>query len=184
MRTQCVLSSTGVAVVGGSAEAIPLRQACADLITVAQAFHWFDPPRALHEAARVLRPGGTLALVWNERDTTVDWMATLERILHGVGRSAQRPGDIVAADFDGDRHFGPFTRFQVGHQVEMTPVQVGDLVASRSYVRVLGEPERRAVLAEVAALVEPLGATVRFPYVTRAYCAKALPDGCGCGKEG
>lgn len=57
-----------VAMLDGTAEAIPLEDASADAVTVAQAWHWFDPPAAFAELDRVLRPGGRAALVWNVRD--------------------------------------------------------------------------------------------------------------------
>jgi SAM-dependent methyltransferase len=52
----------------GSAEQIPLDDASVDAVFAAQAFHWFDHDRAIPEIARVLRPGGTVALVWNGPD--------------------------------------------------------------------------------------------------------------------
>lgn len=52
----------------GSAERIPLGDASVDAVFAAQAFHWFDHDRAIPEIARVLRPGGVLALVWNGPD--------------------------------------------------------------------------------------------------------------------
>ena len=48
---------------------------------VAQAWHWFDPVSASTEAARVLRPGGTLGLLWNVREVTPGWTAALAEIL-------------------------------------------------------------------------------------------------------
>ncbi len=53
-----------------AAEATGLGDRSVDMVTAAQAFHWFNPPFALSEFARVLRPGGVLAMCWNNRDAT------------------------------------------------------------------------------------------------------------------
>jgi SAM-dependent methyltransferase len=53
--------------VDGSAEATTLANGSVDLVTAAQAFHWFDPPKARAEFARILRPVGFVALIWNQR---------------------------------------------------------------------------------------------------------------------
>jgi len=56
-----------IPVLAGTAEALPLRAGSVDAITVAQAWHWFDHERATAEAARAIKPGGALGLVWNAR---------------------------------------------------------------------------------------------------------------------
>jgi SAM-dependent methyltransferase len=59
-------------------------------VTVAQAFHWFDGPRALAEIHRVLRPGGALALVWNRRRMEDEIHGRIEELL------APYRGDVPA----------------------------------------------------------------------------------------
>jgi SAM-dependent methyltransferase len=52
----------------GQAERTGLAAAVADAVLAAQAFHWFEPHAALHEFHRILKPGGWVILMWNERD--------------------------------------------------------------------------------------------------------------------
>jgi SAM-dependent methyltransferase len=52
----------------GRAEATGLSDQSVDAVLAAQAFHWFDPAAALSEFHRILKPGGNVALMWNERD--------------------------------------------------------------------------------------------------------------------
>src|SRR5689334_18081902 len=68
--------------IDGTAEASTLDDHSVDLITAGQAFHWFDRERARAEFARILRPSGWVALVWNERriDST-PFLADYERLL-------------------------------------------------------------------------------------------------------
>jgi SAM-dependent methyltransferase len=54
----------GIHYVCGQAESLPVHENSADLITVAQAFHWFDAKQFYHEVLRILKPGGILALWW------------------------------------------------------------------------------------------------------------------------
>ena len=51
----------------GSAEDTKLPDASVDLVTCFQAFHWFNPKPTLKEFARILKPQGKLAAVWNNR---------------------------------------------------------------------------------------------------------------------
>ena len=68
MRAQFAAVLPDIELLDGTAEAIPLPDQSVDVVVAAQAFHWFDPLPALTEIARVLRPGGGLGMVWNERD--------------------------------------------------------------------------------------------------------------------
>ncbi|HWY76835.1 MAG TPA: class I SAM-dependent methyltransferase, partial [Verrucomicrobiae bacterium] len=54
----------------GTAEATALPDQSVDLIVAGQAFHWFDRQRARSEFARILRPGGWVVLIWNDRRTS------------------------------------------------------------------------------------------------------------------
>jgi SAM-dependent methyltransferase len=65
MRAMLERVAPGVMALAGSAERIPLDDGSVDGVFAAQAFHWFDKPVALPEIARVLRPGGVFAIVWN-----------------------------------------------------------------------------------------------------------------------
>lgn len=71
-----------VEAVQGSAERMPVADATADVVTVAQAFHWFDRDSACAEIARTLVPGGTLGLVWNHSDPACGWDRASHRIAH------------------------------------------------------------------------------------------------------
>lgn len=66
----------------GTAEEIPVPDATIDLVTVAQAYHWFDPEPAAREIRRVLTSAGRLALVWNGPDQRCRWDADAHRIAH------------------------------------------------------------------------------------------------------
>src|SRR5262249_47892014 len=68
MLAQAERAGGGVRYQKGTAEATGLPAGSAVCVLAAQAFHWFDAPRALAEFRRVLRPGGWVALLWNERD--------------------------------------------------------------------------------------------------------------------
>jgi SAM-dependent methyltransferase len=58
--------------VDGTAEATTLPQGAVDMVVAAQAFHWFAPQKTREEFLRILRPGGHIVLIWNERSVDAD----------------------------------------------------------------------------------------------------------------
>ncbi|UQU61506.1 class I SAM-dependent methyltransferase [Couchioplanes caeruleus] len=157
----------GVPAHQGTAEHIPLAEHSVDAIVCAQAWHWVDVARAVPETARVLTPGGTLGLVWNLRDETADWVHRLGELL----RSPEQPRrtDLGAP-------FGPVEHHTVRWTHRLGLDQLLDLVASRSYVILLGDRDRADLLDRVrhlAATHPDLAGHDEFelPYVTQ--CARA-----------
>ncbi|MCB9850544.1 MAG: class I SAM-dependent methyltransferase [Phycisphaerales bacterium] len=64
-----------------SAERTAIATASMSAVTCAQSFHWFNPPVALAEFARILQPGGLLLLVWNNRDGDDAFVAAFEELV-------------------------------------------------------------------------------------------------------
>lgn len=171
-----------VEVLEGTAEAIPLGDESVDAITVAQAFHWFDPPTALAEMARVLRPGGTLVLVWNERDRRVGWVREWGDLL--VDGDLDRPYDsyyeVDYAAIVAEAGAGAFEPLVQWAHDWVQPCDAELLVAraaSVSVVAAMPADERRVVLDRVRQLAETHPdlagrAAFGFPYTTRVHWAR------------
>ncbi|MER7405593.1 class I SAM-dependent methyltransferase [Streptomyces sp. NPDC000070] len=75
MAVQFRSTLPGIPIIRGTGDDLPLADACVDLVTYAQAWHWTDPARSVPEALRVLHPGGALALWWNTDALDVPWIA-------------------------------------------------------------------------------------------------------------
>ncbi|MFN2230805.1 MAG: class I SAM-dependent methyltransferase [Anaerolineae bacterium] len=82
MATQALASYASCRVVDGRAEATGLPNGSVDLITAAQSIHWFEPGHTMHEFARILRPGGWLAILRNY-GTDRELGAAIGRIFDG-----------------------------------------------------------------------------------------------------
>ncbi|MEM1164802.1 MAG: class I SAM-dependent methyltransferase [Planctomycetota bacterium] len=101
----------------GTAERTGLAECCADLVSCAQAFHWFEPTTALDEFHRILRPGGRLALIWNtrQRDDPVG-QAYFDAILAVGGDSNVGKRSFDAGCIERPELFTPFRRTSVAHE--------------------------------------------------------------------
>jgi SAM-dependent methyltransferase len=172
MRAELLAAVPAVRALAGSAEAIPVADASADVVTSAQAFHWFDHARALPEIARVLRSGGRLALVWNSRDDRDPWMARLSAI---IGNETIQETDVVPV-LDASNLFGPVERASFAFEQELDRDSLLDLVLSRSYLAKLAPPDRQPVLRAVGALYDETAGSdaARLAYVTECFRAARL----------
>jgi len=175
MRERLSETTPGVEVVDGRAEEIPLPDGRLDAAVAGQAYHWFDGESAHRELARVIRPGGVFAAVWNERDRTVPWLAEYSRIIdpdREPGRSSGRR-DV---DSYGDG-FEPVERAEFRHAVACTPERLVSLAQTRSRF-LTASPQRQAeVTAAVHRLAQEhpdLAGSAEFPlpYVTEVFRAR------------
>lgn len=171
MLAQLRVAAPGAIALGGTAERIPVADASADVVTVAQAFHWFDPGPALAEIARVLRPGGSLALVWNARDERDPWVGTLTEVI--VGRAELDDAEVVHEPIAASGLYGAVETASFDHRQRLDREGLRELVLSRSYCAVLSDEERRPVLEQVTALFDAhaVDGRLELPYVTACFRA-------------
>jgi SAM-dependent methyltransferase len=145
-----------IATVQATAEETGLDPASVDLVTAAQAFHWFDKDRALGEAARILKPGGGLALFWNVRDAErspflADYADLLQRITSddagryeaGLAAATGLPDETRGAIEAHAAAFHPPELMQLRHEVLMTADEFIGMAFTASYVRVGTTPDEQ-----------------------------------------
>ena len=132
----------------GTAESIPVADGAVDLVTVAQAFHWFDGDAALAEIHRVLRPDGRLALVWNRRVEDAPVNVAIDRLVepYRQGTPTHR-GEAWRAAFERTTLFGPLEEHVFANEQVLDEEGLAARIMSISFVACLPEPDR-AVLRE------------------------------------
>ncbi|WP_440697129.1 class I SAM-dependent methyltransferase [Clavibacter nebraskensis] len=148
MRAVLAAALPGVAALAGTGEAIPVGDGEEDAVLVAQAWHWMDAGTAAREAARVLRPGGRLGIVWNVMDTGVDWVREYDALLRPDARSTGRA--VEPGPFPG---FGPVEHASFPHAHRLAPEDLVALAGSISRVLVLPDDERSRLLDDVRTLL-------------------------------
>lgn len=170
MLAVLVAAVPGTEALAGSAEALPLPDDSADVVTVAQAFHWFDLARALPEIHRVLRPEGALALVWNSRDLADPLQERLEGLLAG-GRAALRSHleQGWRSGLERSSLFAPVELERFSFEQQLTADDLCDRVSSTSFVAAMASADREELLASVRELVRGIPEPFPFRYVTEVF---------------
>jgi SAM-dependent methyltransferase len=155
------------------AERIPLRARSVDAVVGAQAFHWFDLGRALPEIARVLRPGGHLALVWNQRDERIPWVKRLGTLIGTQDQQHDPTHALLASHLFG---FVDTTTFRFWQPLDRQRLR--DLVLSRSNIATMPAIQREGALRAVDDLYAEYGRGadgMLLPYLTHCYKAVVRP---------
>jgi SAM-dependent methyltransferase len=157
----------------GTAEGIALEDAAVDLVTVAQAFHWFDGDAALREIHRVLRPGGRLALVWNRRVEDAEVNMAIDELLspHRAG-TPTHANDAWRAAFERTTLFGPLDEHVFANEQVLDEDGLVARICSISFIACLPRLERVPVLVRARELVS--GGRVTLPYRTEVHVCERL----------
>lgn len=159
--------------IDGTAEAIPLPDACVDAVFVGQAWHWFDIPQAVEEAHRVLRPAGNLVVTWNLIDTADELSRTIADIIDAEERSDQLEDDDAAEPpYDDPLRFTAPERLVVHHQQRYDADRIVAYALSRSQAILLAPDDRQALVDQLLAAVPADGFAVSF--VCETWRATAL----------
>ncbi len=158
-------------VVGAPAEATTLPDASVDLVTVAQAFHWFDIPAFRAECRRILRPGGQVALIWNFRrkgEESVEAVADAFRA-HVGGFVALTLAEQMT-DADLERFYGGphFQRFAFDNDELLDWEVFRERHLSTSYAPKEGDPAREPLIADLRRIFDEYAedGLYRFPNAT------------------
>ena len=157
----------------GTAEATTLADQSVDFVTAAQAAHWFDRARARSEFVRILKPGGWLVLLWNERVTdSTAFLRDYEQMLLTYGTDYQEiRHEHTTSEINEFFDPVPFQSrvFEMRQEFDYAGVE-GRLLSS-SYAPGPDDPRHAPMLRELRRIFEANAGEGRavFEYKTRLY---------------
>lgn len=159
----------------GAAEATGLGQESTDVVVCAQSFHWFKQAEALVEFARILRSGGRLVLMWNERDRSDPLMTAYRDAIRTVG--GEHPAEMRTFDPDVVRQSGLFEELRVVQVANSQTLDEAGLIGramSASYVPKEGDRAKRLIssLRDIFGRYRDEGGRVTLRYVTQVWIAE------------
>ncbi|KQZ72255.1 methyltransferase [Rhodanobacter sp. Root561] len=169
----------GFDAVDGRADATKLADASVDLVTVAQAFHWFDEAAARREFARILRPQGLVVIWWNSRRLTgTRFLEGYEALLLRFGTDYTSVAERYADDAHMRVWFGAGYRGSAsfGHGQRLDFDALCGRLMSSSYAPQAGHPQHEPMLQALRELFDNCAedGTVSFDYDTRIFAGQPV----------
>lgn len=158
----------------GQAETTTLVENSVDFVIAGQAFHWFNRHNARAEFRRILKPGGWVVLIWNDRETkTTPFLVAYEQLLHQYATDYAQVNhkhidEAILSEFYGD---GGFITQTFPNQQNFTFEGLKGRLLSSSYVPEAGHLNYEPMLAELLKIFQAhqVKGKVAFEYTTRLY---------------
>lgn len=164
----------GFSATDGAAEDTGLEAASIDWIVCGQAFHWFDVPAAKTEFRRILKPGGLVLLLWNERLVETPFEQEYEQLIGTYGRQYRSLNHRNVGMAQMEAFYDP----EPVHLQTFTNEQVFDYeglkgrLLSSSYMPLAGDDGYEAMLDGLHSLFERYqqAGQITIHYTTKLYC--------------
>ncbi len=160
----------------GKAEDTGLDANSIDLITAAQAFHWFNRDKAKREFTRVLKPDGWLAMIWNVRTTGQQFQKAYENVLVQSAPEYKKPMQNYRAggltnEFFGEEGAG---RFTFAYQQKFDFDGLVGITNSASYVPTIEDPALNELMSKLKAIFDEhaIDGQIALDYETRLYVGR------------
>ena len=174
MRAELERAVPSALALRGSAEAIPLGDNTVDAVTVGQAFHWFRHDEAIPELHRALRPGRSIALVWNSRDHDAPLHQEVGELIAPFVPADRPPAEQWPLALEESALFGALEERRLRFSETLDADALAERIASVSFVAAAPTGARQQLDAELRAVAARLGGFVDFSYVTRVYVSRAV----------
>lgn len=176
MRRVLASQVPGVEVIDGTAENIPLPPGSVDLVSVGQAFHWFDVPTALAEIHRVLRQEGWLVLAWNRRLLDEPIHREVSAIVdpHRGTTPSHHMQETWSRPLLDSPLFQQAVERSFEHSQYLDEDSLVDRVASTSFIAALSDEKRGEIERAVRDLAQRRQGTVTLPYSTDVQLFRGL----------
>jgi SAM-dependent methyltransferase len=169
MRAKLQELLPAVPVLSGSAEGIPLPDLSVDAVTAGQAFHWFRLDDALPEIARVLRPGGGLALIWNRRAPGPVASAFADVLRPLRGETPSHADSPWREQLERSGLFTPVEERTFEWEEQVDEELLAKRLRSISFVAALPEEQQEEAAEELRERLAGLPRPLSLPYATVAF---------------